>query len=311
MSLHNTPQKLIAHPAREGLNSGSTFFEGTPQQSISHPANGAFQHGSKSFHNAPQQRSSRSANGVLGASHNGNPSNDHTTMASRFPSGSSFARELQEINYQRSDDVAGSSPNIQLPINYYQPVDGIFNEGPNNQPSVSYGAANGGFGDNPVGQQHYHPVNRDFGESTNNRQVDNDNVMPNADQADDNDTPANTNPANTIYSDGDPNNRAPTDSNFVAATPEQRRQFINTLRNMWHFDGGDRQQEIDLPAGYTLMFKAHPGAHRGRYIYGHPGHRRFRTLPEFYPHFKYLVGVTNGTVAKGQCLCSLCGKERE
>nr|OQO15522.1 hypothetical protein B0A51_17449 [Rachicladosporium sp. CCFEE 5018] len=62
-----------------------------------------------------------------------------------------------------------------------------------------------------------------------------------------------------------------------------------------------------LPQGYAGFEKKRPGTtHVDRYVYGHPN-GIFRSIAEFYPHFKHLMD-TSGPVG---CICKLCSGNRQ
>ena len=88
--------------------------------------------------------------------------------------------------------------------------------------------------------------------------------------------------------------------------------FFEPLANLWakdrdHADLGGPPSiatwRLDrLPDGYAGYEKPRPNSkHVDRYIYGHPN-GQFRSLAEFYPHFKYLMDFQGSA----GCPCKLC-----
>jgi len=110
----------------------------------------------------------------------------------------------------------------------------------------------------------------------------------------------------TGVSDGDEQRRPKTDD-FT----RNDKYWLERVANLWAKDLGLSQTGVTycldrLPDGYGGYEKARGAAggdsnHIDRYIYGH-AKGAFRSLPEFYPHFKWLVEHDSAV----GCKCRLC-----
>lgn len=96
--------------------------------------------------------------------------------------------------------------------------------------------------------------------------------------------------------------------NAYLAPPKVIDKWVTALENLWEKDGGDADQEVGFPEGYRLY--ALPRTYNDRVedkmLFGHPGHHRFRSPNEFFPHFKYLIEKAQGGTEA--CPCKYCGK---
>lgn len=82
--------------------------------------------------------------------------------------------------------------------------------------------------------------------------------------------------------------------------------YLTKLAWKWMLDRGDavagKRYRLDrLPTGYALFGKTrrNNADHVDRYLYGHPTYN-FRSVEEFYPHFKSLMD--KGTARNCTCL---------
>jgi len=110
-----------------------------------------------------------------------------------------------------------------------------------------------------------------------------------------------------IISDADPSHR-PDAPNAYEANYDQHQRYIAALHSEWYEEGGDEGQEIHIPDGYLYVcIPRKKGNHEDLYLYGHPGHYRFKSVYEFYPHLAFLIARTNGE-NDVECECKGCAK---
>jgi hypothetical protein len=108
-----------------------------------------------------------------------------------------------------------------------------------------------------------------------------------------------------IPTDADPTHRPDeSDPNVIVADNKKQITYLDRLRRRWLNEGGDPGQEIQIPAGYVYYdIVRQNGIHHDMFLYGHPGHHRFRSVNEFYPHLVWLIGGQNG-----DCPCQYCNR---
>lgn len=109
-----------------------------------------------------------------------------------------------------------------------------------------------------------------------------------------------------ITTDGDLEHRPFGYANVTLAPQENVDKWLNILQIWWDEDTEDLDQEMRIPDGYRLYIIPRKMFNKSdKYLYGHPGHHRFRSPAEFYPHLRYLIDRTMGKT--GDCDCMYCG----
>ncbi|KAI5296419.1 hypothetical protein KEM52_002831 [Ascosphaera acerosa] len=109
------------------------------------------------------------------------------------------------------------------------------------------------------------------------------------------------------FSDGNPAMRPPPGGNIL---PDDSSQYMKKLAHMWMQEMGKlvpgKTYTLDaLPAGYAVFYRRRPNTtHVDRYLYGHPSGSIYRSVPEFWPHFLYLMKHDGSP-----CACALCVKK--
>lgn len=109
-------------------------------------------------------------------------------------------------------------------------------------------------------------------------------------------------------SDGDPTHR-PTNP---VETPQSPTTYLEKLGMFWINDRPNEQKLPGvsyvleaLPTGYALFGRPRKDkpSHVDKWLYGHPGHKRFDSVNRFYPHFKYLMDNNGDSMG---CPCTVC-----
>lgn len=94
----------------------------------------------------------------------------------------------------------------------------------------------------------------------------------------------------------------------VKLAPEERvALFLKNLMNAWEKAGRAIPQNhvFDLPDGYELFLLENESNGRWEpFVYGHPTHHRFRSAPDFLPHYVWLLTGMNGS-----CQCRNCHRD--
>lgn len=109
-----------------------------------------------------------------------------------------------------------------------------------------------------------------------------------------------------IYSDGNSDHR-PHKKGSRPAYANEVADYENGLKPLFVAKGGDPNHICRLPQGYSLWYVPRATAKGGQdaYLYGHPDgrSRRFRSRPDFLPHYWHLVYGT-------ECTCRHCGGKK-
>jgi hypothetical protein len=108
-------------------------------------------------------------------------------------------------------------------------------------------------------------------------------------------------------SDGDATHR-PTNPKYVPVDPPTI--YLEKVAQLWMKDRGDAIPGIKyildrLPTGYALYQRARGGGqgpHVDKWLYGHPGHKKFDSPNRFYVHFKHIMETGDSL----GCPCTVC-----
>lgn len=120
--------------------------------------------------------------------------------------------------------------------------------------------------------------------------------------------PAAASPTNSthIQSDADITHRPPADYKAEPADKARCARYVNKLRRLWLEDSGDPNQDIAIPNGYLyVMVPRGYSTRKDLYLYGHPRRYKFKSVNEFYPHFRHLIHLSRGST-NAQCRCKGC-----